>query len=92
MENLDILIKNANELITLEGPKNPRTVEQMNDLAIIRKGSVAIKDGKKMVKALKACGASVKFTVYPDAGHDAWTETYNNSELYNWFLNFRKEP
>jgi len=46
METVDILIKNANELITLEGPKTPRKYEQMNDLAIIRKGSVAIKDGK----------------------------------------------
>jgi predicted peptidase len=52
---------------------------------------VPIKDGKKMVKALEDCGANVKFTVYPEAGHDAWTETYKNPELYNWFLNFRSE-
>jgi predicted peptidase len=39
-----------------------------------------------MVEALKAAGANVKFTVYPDAGHDVWTETYNNPELYEWLL------
>ena len=44
-----------------------------------------------MVKALEYCGANVKFTVYPEAGHDAWTETYINPELYDWFLQIRKE-
>ena len=40
-----------------------------------------------MVKALKEAGNDqVKFTVYPDAGHDSWTETYDNPELYSWFL------
>jgi hypothetical protein len=39
-----------------------------------------------MVTALRQCGGNVRFTVYPDAGHDAWTETYANPELYAWFL------
>ena len=39
-----------------------------------------------MVDALKKAGHEVKFTVYPDAGHDSWTKTYNNPELYKWFL------
>src|SRR5216683_2915815 len=33
-----------------------------------------------MVKALEAAGAEhVKFTLYPNANHDSWTETYNNA-------------
>jgi hypothetical protein len=39
-----------------------------------------------MVTALRQCGGNVRFTVYPDAIHDAWTETYTNPELYAWFL------
>lgn len=39
-----------------------------------------------MVEALKKEKATPKFTVYPDAGHDSWTETYNNPELYAWLL------
>jgi len=39
-----------------------------------------------MVKALKRLGCDVKFTVYPGVGHDCWTQTYDNPELYNWFL------
>ena len=39
-----------------------------------------------MVTALRQCGGNARFTVYPDAGHDAWTETYTNPELYAWLL------
>ena len=38
------------------------------------------------VEALKKAGSDVKFTVYPEAGHDSWTATYDNPELYTWFL------
>lgn len=39
-----------------------------------------------LVNALQACGGSVQFTLYPDAEHDSWTETYSNPELYTWLL------
>ena len=45
MEIVDILIKNANELVTLQGPNFPRIRKQMSDLKIIKNGSIAIKDG-----------------------------------------------
>ena len=47
---------------------------------------VRIASEKTMVEAIQAAGGNVKFTIYPDAGHDAWTETYNNPELYEWLL------
>ena len=46
MANVDILIKNANELITLRGPNKPRIKNQMNNLSIIKDGSIAIKEDK----------------------------------------------
>jgi predicted peptidase len=51
-----------------------------------------IKTSEEMVAALEAVGGNVKFTVYPEAGHDAWTETYNNPELYDWLLKQRRLP
>lgn len=48
------------------------------------------RESKAMVKALKQCGADVRFTLYPEAKHDSWTETYNNPELYAWFLSHTK--
>lgn len=52
-------------------------------------GVVPIKRSREMVAALKTCGGDVKFTVYPDAGHDSWTQTYNNADLYDWFLSHK---
>jgi hypothetical protein len=43
-----------------------------------------------MVKSLKKYNNKVKYTIYPDANHDSWTETYNNPELYEWFLQNRR--
>lgn len=45
----------------------------------------------KMVNALKRVGADVQYTLYPDAGHDSWTETYNNPKLYQWFLKHKRK-
>ncbi len=48
---------------------------------------VPLDESQRMVDALKRAGAQdVKLTVYPEAGHDSWTETYNNPELYQWLL------
>lgn len=51
---------------------------------------IPISASQVMVDTLRQCGAEVRFTIYPDAGHDAWTETYNNPALYEWFLEHRR--
>lgn len=45
----------------------------------------------RVVKELEDLGADVRFTAYPTAGHDSWTETYKNKELYDWFLIHEKQ-
>jgi len=52
---------------------------------------VPITDGEKMVRALREAGGNVMFTIYPEANHDAWTETYNNLEIYEWLLSHSLE-
>lgn len=49
-------------------------------------GTVPPELSQQMVDALKAAGAAPKFTVYPEAGHDCWTEAYNQQALYDWLL------
>ena len=44
----------------------------------------------EMTARLDACGGDVRFTVYPEAGHDSWTETYGNADLYTWLLSHRR--
>jgi predicted peptidase len=51
---------------------------------------VPIKRSEEMVEALKAAGGDVQFTRYPEAGHDSWTESYNNPKLYEWFLEHKR--
>lgn len=46
---------------------------------------VPLSASEQMVEKLKSCNADVKLTIYPEANHDSWTETYNNEELYSWF-------
>ncbi len=48
--------------------------------------TVPLQASKDMVEALKAAGGKPKFTIYPDAGHDSWTVTYENPEFYQWLL------
>ena len=47
---------------------------------------VRVEADQTMVEAIKAAGGNVKFTVYPEGKHDAWTATYDNPELYQWLL------
>lgn len=53
---------------------------------------VPLSESQRMVDALKSAGGNVKFTIYPEAKHDSWTETYNNPELYEWLLQQRRAP
>ena len=48
---------------------------------------VPLSESERVVDALKKYGVKeVKFTVYPEAKHNSWTEAYKNPELYEWML------
>lgn len=47
---------------------------------------VNISYSREMIDALKPINPNVKFTVYPIEGHDSWTQTYENDEVYKWML------
>ncbi|SRR6266404_2049176 len=54
---------------------------------------VPLAESRRMVAAVKEAGVSeVKLTIYPEAGHDSWSETYRNPELYRWFLQHERKP
>ena len=42
----DLIIKNIDNLLTLQGPNRPRIKEEMRDVGLIKNGIVAIKDGR----------------------------------------------
>lgn len=41
---------------------------------------------EEMVAALKAQNASVKFTVYPEAGHNSWDSAFAETEFLPWLF------
>jgi len=51
---------------------------------------VPIEQTDEYIQALKQIGGQPKYTVYPDTDHDSWTESYNNTEFWNWMFDQKK--
>ena len=43
-------------------------------------------ESKKMVDAVNNCGGNAKLTSYLENGHDSWTDTLTNWEVFEWLL------
>jgi len=54
--------------------------------------AVPVERSKLMVVALEKQNGKPRLTIYPEAAHDSWTETYNNPELYEWLLRQKRQP
>jgi predicted peptidase len=54
---------------------------------------VPVEESQRMIAFLKQNGVrDVNLTIYPDAGHDSWTEAYKDPELYRWLLAHERHP
>jgi len=47
---------------------------------------VYVEESEKMVRAVNKNGGKAKLTIYPECGHDSWSETYKNPEVFEWLL------
>lgn len=52
--------------------------------------TVPIDESERLVKFVEKFDGVVKFTIYPDAGHDSWTETYGNPAFFDWLLSHKR--
>jgi predicted peptidase len=50
---------------------------------------VPVAFSQQMVDAVRRAGGDVKLTIYPEAQHNSWKETYENQEVYEWLLAHR---
>jgi predicted peptidase len=41
---------------------------------------------RNMVAAVKKAGGNVKYTEYPEVGHDSWNKAYADPELLPWLF------
>lgn len=44
----------------------------------------------EIIDRLQYCNQNTWFTIFPNAKHDAWTDTYKNSKALDWMLQQRK--
>jgi predicted peptidase len=52
---------------------------------------VPVENSQEMVEAIRAAGGKdVELTVYPEASHDSWTETYANDDVARWLLSQKR--
>jgi predicted peptidase len=53
---------------------------------------VPVSESRKMVEALKAAGADVKYTEYHGIGHNSWDRAYAERDLIPWIFSQRLKP
>jgi predicted peptidase len=51
---------------------------------------VPVSRSEEMVAAIKQAGGNPKLTIYPDAEHDSWTQTYENPDFYEWLFEHKR--
>ncbi len=83
-------------VVPICGGGDPDDAAQLKGIPIwvfhgAKDAGVPLKLSEEMVSAIQRVGGTPKLTVYPDAGHDSWTETYKNEALYDWLLAQRRE-
>ncbi len=51
-----------------------------------RDKSVFPEESVKMVNAVNRYGGNARLTIYPENGHNCWSNAYGDPALYDWFL------
>jgi len=82
-------------LVPICGGGNPRQADRLKNIPIrvfhgAKDQVVKMEMSQEMVDALNAAGGKVQFTIYPEANHDSWTQTYDDPKLYEWLLQQRR--
>jgi predicted peptidase len=81
--------------VPLCGTGNPARVAAARRLAIwVFHGAqdplVPVTGSRDLVAALRAVGSPVKYTEYPEVGHDVWTRAYVEPALADWLFGQRR--
>jgi len=47
---------------------------------------IPVAESQFLVDALREAGSSATLTIYPGVGHNSWSQTYDDPELYKWLF------
>ncbi len=53
---------------------------------------VPVKATKKLYKRLQELGYKVDLEIYPEVDHAAWVPAYENTRIFEWFQQFKRNP
>ena len=53
--------------------------------------TVPVENTRVLVSTLKELGGDIRYTEYPDLGHDSWTVTYSNKKIFKWLLEHKRK-
>jgi sugar lactone lactonase YvrE/predicted esterase len=78
-------------VVPICGGGNPTLAYRLRDLPLwafhgALDATVPVSRTQEMINAIQAAGGSPRVTIYPDGGHDVWTVTYANNDLYTWLF------
>jgi len=84
-------------IVPICGGGAPYLAERLRALPIwafhgARDDVVPLEESLRMVKAVNRAGGDARLTIYPEVGHDSWTATYENPEVYAWMLRHTRKP
>ena len=48
--------------------------------------TVLPEESQKMVDKAQKAGCDARLTIYPEAAHNAWDDTYLNQQVFDWML------
>lgn len=80
------------------GGGDPKMAESMRHVPIWafhgeKDNVVPVRRSQEMVEAITKAGGNARLTIYPGVGHNSWSATYDNPEVYQWLLSHRRsEP
>ncbi len=81
-------------IVPVCGGGNPKQAWKIRHLPVwifhgAKDPTVSLSHSANMAAALLQY-KNAAFTIYPEAGHDSWTETYNNDSVYTWLLSHKR--
>lgn len=52
--------------------------------------TVFVEESVKMVDGVNRRGGNARLTIYPENAHDAWSDTYGDSNVFDWLLSCKR--
>jgi predicted peptidase len=81
--------------VPLCGGGDPKRILSARDVAVwafhgAKDATVQVSRSREMVDALRTVNSTVRYTEYPDVGHDVWTRAFSERDLPEWMFAQRR--